>query len=37
MYQGFYASVIMYRHVPFFSNMFHNEMLMGVGVIEAQK
>ena len=36
-YQGFYASVIMYRHVPFFSSMFHNEMLMGVGVIEAQK
>ena len=27
----------MYRHVTFFSNMFHNEMLMGVGVIEAQK
>ena len=22
-YQGFYASVIMYRHVPFFSNLFH--------------
>ena len=36
-YQAFYASVIMYRHVPFFSNMFHNEMVMGVGVIEAQK
>ena len=36
-YQGFYASVIIYRHVPFFSNMFHNEMLMGVGVIEAKK
>ena len=39
-YQGFYGSITMYRHVPFFSNLFHNEILeilMGVGVLEAQK